>query len=113
MRAPAPPPPSEPPPPPPDPRLSDGVLALSLGGFLLLLPPVIGIADQPVTLWGLPILYLYILVVWTGAVALAALLAHRLCRHMGDEGRRSPGGPGRRQPALPPPPAARREPGDG
>lgn len=47
--------------------------ALFVLGLVLLLPPLINAFNKPLLICGIPLLYLYLFVVWGGLIALAAL----------------------------------------
>jgi hypothetical protein len=48
------------------------LLALCLTGMLLLFSPVVVLFERPVTLLGVPLLYLYLFGVWAGIIAASA-----------------------------------------
>ena len=48
------------------------LLAVFAFGGLLLNAPLLGIFDQPVTVFGLPLLYVYVFAVWIGLVGMIA-----------------------------------------
>ena len=53
------------------------LLALFVFGCVLLNAPVLGIFDQPVAAFGVPLLYLYVFGVWAALIALAAWIIER------------------------------------
>ncbi|MEX0760432.1 MAG: hypothetical protein WD100_12705 [Tistlia sp.] len=72
-------------------RGGEGMLALLALGLWLLMPPVISLFVGPYSLFGIPVLVLYVFGVWLALILATALLARRLPR--GE----------RRLPDLPPP----------
>lgn len=58
----------------PSERSSDRLLALVLGGVLALNYPLMSLFGDASLLFGVPILYLYLFVVWSAFIVLAALL---------------------------------------
>ena len=63
-----------------DNRISERLIALFLLGAFLLLPPVLLVFNMPARALGVPVLYLYIFVVWAVLIALAAAIARLLAR---------------------------------
>lgn len=61
-------------------RTRDLALLLPLGGLLLLMPPYIGIFDQPIFVAGIPLLPAYIFTVWAVCIVLAVVLSRRVIR---------------------------------
>ncbi len=59
-------------------KLRDGALLLPLFGAFLLVSPLITVFTGPVTLWGLPLIFVYIFGVWLGLVIVARAMARRL-----------------------------------
>lgn len=59
-------------------RLLDLAVLLPCVGLLLLMPPFIGLFTRPVTVFGIPLLVLYLFGVWALLIAATALLARRL-----------------------------------
>jgi len=53
------------------------LIALFLLAVLLLTPPLLIIFNQPTRLFGVPLLYLYLFVVWAVLIALVALAVER------------------------------------
>jgi hypothetical protein len=66
-------------------RLADKALMLAVATFLLLTPPVIAIFDIAVPVFGIPLLHFYAFAVWTGAIAVGGVIAHRLMRQAAEE----------------------------
>ncbi len=61
-------------------RLADRALVLTVATFVLLTPPILGIFDVSVPIFGLPALHVYCFAVWLVVIALGAMLASRLAR---------------------------------
>ena len=53
------------------------LIALFLLAVLLLTPPLLIVFNQPTRLFGVPLLYLYLFVVWAVLIALVALTVER------------------------------------
>jgi len=49
-------------------------------GFLLLIPPVIGLFATEATMFGAPMILVYLFAVWLALIAVAALLARKLAK---------------------------------
>lgn len=47
-------------------------------GFLILIPPVIGLFATEATIFGAPLILVYLFAVWLGLIAVAAVLAQKL-----------------------------------
>ncbi|MGC2856914.1 hypothetical protein ACM64Y_15685 [Novispirillum sp. DQ9] len=47
-------------------------------GFVLVMPPLVLVADHAAYVFGVPVFYAYIFTVWGGLIAAGALLARRL-----------------------------------
>ncbi|WP_306118831.1 MULTISPECIES: hypothetical protein [unclassified Roseitalea] len=56
---------------------------------ILMLPPVLPLLDRPVTVFGLPLLPVYLFAVWAVAIALCAIASRHALRASG-----KPDGPG-------------------
>ncbi len=59
-------------------KLRDGALLLPIFGAFLLVSPLITIFTGPVSVFGLPLMFIYIFGVWLGLVILARFMARRL-----------------------------------
>jgi len=59
-------------------KLRDSALLLPLFGAFLLVSPIATIFTGPVSLFGLPLIFVYIFGVWLGLVILARYMARRL-----------------------------------
>jgi len=66
----------------PERRLRDAAFLLPLACTLLFLPPYISVFDQDVSVFGVPLLHVYLFGVWLAAIALTAVLSRRLARSM-------------------------------
>jgi len=56
---------------------SERLIGLFLFGLLLFMPPLIGVFDRPYLVAGIPLLYLYLFVVWVLLIALLTLIVER------------------------------------
>jgi len=65
---------------PPSRRLNDIAIIAPLLGFLLLIPPVIGLFATDTTVLGAPLILVYLFAVWLGLIAVAVMLSRRLSR---------------------------------
>ena len=61
-------------------RLSDVAVIAPMLGFVLLIPPVIGLFATDATVFGAPLVLVYLFGVWLGLIAVAAVLSRRLAR---------------------------------
>lgn len=61
-------------------RARDAAIILPLGAVLLFVPPYVSLFDQPGFLFNIPLLHIYIFVLWLVGIVLTALLARRLAR---------------------------------
>ena len=59
-------------------KLRDGALLLPIFGAFLLISPLITVFTGATTLFGLPLIFVYIFGVWLGLVLLARAMARRL-----------------------------------
>ncbi len=66
----------------PERRLRDAAFVLPLACTLLFLPPYISVFDQDVSIFGVPLLHVYLFGVWLAAIVLTAVLSRRLVRSM-------------------------------
>ena len=62
-------------------RLRDIAFLVPLGCLLLFMPPYIGIFDQPMFLFGIPVLQIFIFSVWFAGIVMTAVIAARHARH--------------------------------
>lgn len=67
-------------------RLADRALVLTVATLFLLTPPILGIFDVPVLVFGIPLLHVYSFGVWLVAIAFGGWLAMRMNARGGDEG---------------------------
>lgn len=61
-----------------DNRITERIFAIFLLGALLLLPPVLLVFNMPTRVLGVPVLFLYIFLVWAVLIALATAIARWL-----------------------------------
>jgi hypothetical protein len=61
-----------------DGRLSEKALVLTVGSLVLLTPPILTIFDVKLTVFGIPLLYVYCFAVWLAAIVLGGRLARRM-----------------------------------
>lgn len=61
-------------------KAPDAAVALPLFGLFLLMPPVISLFAAPASLFGVPLIVLYLFGVWAILIACAALLTRHLGR---------------------------------
>ena len=61
-------------------RTRDAATALPFLAAVLLLPPVILVFARPAAPWGVPLIVLYVFVVWSAVILASFLLARRLKR---------------------------------
>ena len=59
-------------------RLAERAAALPVVAFVLLTPPILGLFNAPVLLFGVPLLHVYCFAVWLAAIACGGWLASRL-----------------------------------
>lgn len=59
-------------------RTSERLVALFLLGVLLMLPPMLGVFNQQVRAVGVPLLYLYLFVVWAVLILLTAAVVRSI-----------------------------------
>jgi hypothetical protein len=64
-------------------RTRDAALVLPLAGAALVLPPVVNLFVADLTVFGVPLLAVYLFGVWATLIVGAALLARRLRRDPG------------------------------
>lgn len=61
-------------------RLADLSVVAPFIAFVLLMPPVIGLFAAERTVFGAPLILIYLAAVWLGAIAAAALLSRAISR---------------------------------
>lgn len=71
--------------------LKEKLVAIFLLALALFNPPLLAVFSVPATLFGLPLLYLYLFLAWAGIVLALALAMERSAEEGSDE--RGPGGP--------------------
>ncbi len=59
-------------------RIRDAAIILPFVATALLMPPLIRIFAVPVAPGGIPLIVLYVFVIWAAVIACAFVLAHRL-----------------------------------
>ena len=59
-------------------RTSERLVALFLLGVVLMFTPALGVFNQPVRLLGMPLLYLYLFVVWAALILVTAAVARSI-----------------------------------
>ena len=62
----------------PDRKTNDRALVLLMVGCLLLTPPLAGIFQLDIKVWGIPFTGFYLFAVWGGLIAGAAVLSRRM-----------------------------------
>ena len=79
-------------------KARDGILVLTLFGALGFLPPILPFFDRPISLFGVPLIVVYVFGAWLALIALALWLSYRLPRHVArnvmptpDDGPATPG----------------------
>ena len=58
-------------------RFSDRTLVLTFATLILLTPPILGIFDMPVFIFGVPLLHVYSFAVWLAAIGCGCWLSHQ------------------------------------
>lgn len=61
-------------------RLQTTALVLPVFGAILIVPPFLGVFNLPVTVFGMPIVAIYLFSVWTGLIVVTAAISRRLGR---------------------------------
>jgi uncharacterized membrane protein (DUF4010 family) len=59
-------------------RVQEQLVAAFIFGALLLLPPLLVIFNQSVRVLGVPLLYLYLFLVWVAVIGITAAIARRI-----------------------------------
>ena len=67
-------------------RRHDGAVILPVFAALLFLPPFIGLFARPVTLFGLPLIVIWLFGIWLGLIAVAWRLSRLLSDGEGERG---------------------------
>lgn len=70
----------------PSKRLSDIAVIAPIFGFILLIPPVIGLFATDAKIFGAPMVLVYLFAVWLGLIVVAVWLGRRLSRLHKDDG---------------------------
>lgn len=66
-------------------RLKDIAVIAPIFGFLLLIPPVIGLFATEATVFGAPLVLVYLFVIWLGLIIVAAILSQQLSKAERDD----------------------------
>ncbi len=66
-------------------RLKDIAVIAPIFGFLLLIPPVIGLFATEATVFGAPLVLVYLFVIWLALILIAAILSKRLSKAERDD----------------------------
>jgi hypothetical protein len=61
-------------------QFAERALGLTVAALILLTPPILTIFNVPVTVVGIPLLYLYCFTIWALAIVLGGRLALRMTR---------------------------------
>lgn len=64
----------------PSKRLQDFAFIAPILGFVFLTPPIIGLFATKGTIFGAPVILVYLFSVWLGLIVIAAVLSRRLAR---------------------------------
>mgnify|MGYP003125382398 CR=1 FL=1 len=72
--------------------IADLKWAVPVAMVLLLMPPMLTVFDNPVLIFGIPLLHLYMFSVWFAGILATAFLSHRLGRSDGGSGPPRDGG---------------------
>lgn len=56
---------------------TDMRVVLSIGGLVLFTPPLLSLMDRETTLFGVPLLLVYVFTAWIAGIGLTAWAAHR------------------------------------
>lgn len=59
-------------------KVRDAILAVTIFGSLLLLPPILPFFDRPVSVFGMPLIVIYVFGVWLALIGFAWALSRRL-----------------------------------
>ncbi len=66
-------------------RARDGIMVLTVFGAIGLLPPVLPFFDRPLSVFGMPLIVVYVFGAWLVLIALACWLSGRLPRETNRE----------------------------
>lgn len=66
-------------------RLKDIAAIAPIFGFLLLIPPVIGLFATEATVFGAPLVLVYLFAIWLALILIAAILSQRLSKAERDD----------------------------
>ena len=59
-------------------KARDAILALTIFGALLLMPPILPFFDRPLSLAGVPLIVIYVFGVWLALIVLTWVLSRRV-----------------------------------
>jgi hypothetical protein len=59
-------------------RISERLVALFVLGVVLMFPPLLGVFNQQLRTFGLPLLYLYLFVAWAALILLTAAVVRSI-----------------------------------
>lgn len=66
-------------------KARDGILVLTLFGALGFMPPFLPFFDRPISIFGMPLIVVYVFGAWLVLIALACWLSRRLPREIARE----------------------------
>jgi hypothetical protein len=69
----------------PSKRMVDVAVIAPILGLVLMIPPVIGLFATDRTVFGAPLILVYLFGVWLGLIALAAIIARKLSQSAKDD----------------------------
>ncbi len=72
-------------------KARDAIMALTVFGAVGFLPPVLPFFDRPVTLFGMPLIVVYVFGAWLALIGAACWLSYKLPRHVNREPLAQPG----------------------
>ena len=67
-------------------RLETAALVLPIFGALLCVPPLLGVFNVPVTIFGIPVVAMYLFSVWVGLIVATFVLSRALSRNEAESG---------------------------
>lgn len=65
----------------PNNRLRDISVTFLIGAILIFMPPYVKIFDQQSFLFGIPVLHIYLFVLWFVGIILTGVVSHIIVRH--------------------------------
>lgn len=66
-------------------KARDGILVLTVFGALGFMPPILPFFDRPISIFGMPLIVVYVFGAWLVLIALARWLSQRLPREVARE----------------------------